>query len=267
MGSNVNGSADAELSRLAGSSTGGPFPAMDSVYFGSTNQVANAFGGTLAVNESSPVSGLKTIVFQVQIGEALGYDFVSPSGVPVLKINNTTNRVAATYPRYLVARFQNGTFPSPETGLDEPVYVNTWAYQWNLTNATPVSSFQIEFSAVTHAQVYALRLDQASVLQNYRLLVEPPPVTNSAAPPLQLASSGSPVFNGSQTTLTHSFRSDSNRIIDLEYTTNPTATTWTRVASVATGTGDFSVTLTNAGDARAEWGQRMFFRLRLAQTP
>jgi hypothetical protein len=70
----------------------------------------------------------------------------------------------ATYTN-LVNRFQSGVFPSPETGQDEPVYVNTWAFQYNLTN-NGFDSYYIDFSAVTHAQVYALRWDGTSVLQS-----------------------------------------------------------------------------------------------------
>jgi len=262
IGSNVAGSGDADLLRLAGSPVGGgPVPMSESIYFGSFVHPTNTLGGTLSVREISPISGLRTIVFQIQIGEASGYDFLSPTGVPSVKLNGSSSGLPATYTNR-VALFTNGTAVNQATGQEEPLLVNTWAYQWNLTNGTPVTSFQIEFSAVTHAQVYALRLDQASVLQNYRVLVETPPATNSAPPPLQLASAGAPTFNGSQTTLVHTFRSDTNRTIQFEYTTNPTSTNWQVVPAVATGNGNFSVTLTNNGDVRAAWSQRMFFRAR-----
>lgn len=258
--SNVQNSGDARLARLAGApGGGGPYVASESIYFGSISQVTNALGGTLAVNETSPVSGLKTILFQIQIGEALGFDFFRPSGYPVLKINNTTNRISATFNSFLVDRFQSGVFESPETG-DEPIYVNTWAFQWNLTNT--VTSFQIEFSAVTHAQIYALRLDQASVLQNYQVLKDPAPSVPSGPPSLQLLARGAPVFTNATTTITNTFRSQANQTLDLEYSPSLSPASWIRITSLATGSGDFSVVFTNAGDWRTNWNQRMYFRAR-----
>jgi len=223
------------------------------------SQVTNALGGTLAVSETSPVAGLRTILFQIQIGEALGYDFVRPSGYPVLKINNMTNRMVATFNPFLVNSFQSGVFESPETG-DEPIYVNTWVFQWNVTNA--VSSFQIEFSAVTHAQIYALQLDQVSVLQNYQVLKDPAPSVPSGPPSLQLLARGNPVFNNTSTIITNTFRSQTNQTLDLEYSPSLNPASWTRVNNLATGSGDFSVAFTNAGDWRTNWNQRMYFRAR-----
>jgi len=254
------GSGDASLIRLGGAIDGGPFPAEESLYFGSYQQNTNALGGTLAVNETTPVAGLKTIVLQIQIGEAVGYDFVSPSGLPVLKINNTTNRISSTYHRHLLSRYSNGTFFSPVTETNEPVYLNTWAFQWNVTNT--VTSFQIEFSAVTHAQIYALQLDQSSVSQNYQVLKDPAPSVPSGPPSLQLLARGNPVFTNASTIITNTFRSQTNLALDLEYSPGLNPASWTRVTNIATGSGDFSVAFTNAGDWRTSWNQRMYFRAR-----
>ena len=90
IGSNQASSGDAVLARVAGGTTpGGPFLASASIYFASFQQVPNALGGTLRVADPTPVAGAKTILFQIQIGEAIGYDFVSPSGRPVLKVNGS----------------------------------------------------------------------------------------------------------------------------------------------------------------------------------
>ena len=69
-------------------------------------------------------------------------------------------------------RFQNGVFPSPTTGQDDPVYVNTWAFQWNVAS-NALDTLAIDFSAVTHAQVYAMRMDGTSVLQSAPVIPEP----------------------------------------------------------------------------------------------
>jgi hypothetical protein len=167
-----DGSASASLNRIAGSPTGGgPFISGSSIYFGNFLQVPNALGGTLQISNNAPLSNLRTLVFQLQIGEANGFDFFQPTGFPVLSINGEATQ--ASLFTNLVTRFQNGTFPSPETGQDEPVWINTWAYQWNLTDSPVVSSYALNFSAVTHAQVYALRVDGTSVLQSGAVVPEP----------------------------------------------------------------------------------------------
>lgn len=170
----TQGSTNSTLNRVAGSPTGGgPFLASESIYFGNFTQVPNALGGTLRLSNSISLTNIRTLVLQIQIGEALGYDFFRPTGYPKLTINGFTNSsVNATYTN-LVNRYQNGTFPSPETGKDEPVWVNTLAYQYNITNALPITNYSIDFSAVTHAQVYALRWDSTSILQNTAVIPEP----------------------------------------------------------------------------------------------
>lgn len=173
IGSNVVDSGDAELSRVAGSPTGGgPFLSANSIYFGNFAQVPNALGGTLRVSDSTPLANLKTIVFQVQIGEVTGYDFFNPSGTPSLKLNGGSTAVNPMFAGVL-DRFQNGTFVSPATGNDEPVYVNTWGFQWDVSSLGPVTSFALDLSAVTHAQIYALQLDQNSSLYNVAVIPEP----------------------------------------------------------------------------------------------
>jgi len=156
-------SGDAEMTRLtiAADGTGGPYPAEESLYFFSFQQVPNALGGTLRVEDRTPVGGVKTVVFQIEIGEADGYDFRSPNGAPVLKINGTvTGRTSMT--PVLLNSYQNGTFFSPETEQEEPVFVNTWGFQWDVSDLSTINSIQIDFSAVTHAQIYSMRLDQST---------------------------------------------------------------------------------------------------------
>lgn len=173
IGSNVGGSADADLNRVAGSPTGGgPFLSSSSIYFGNFAQVANALGGTLRVSDNTPLASLQTLIFQIQIGEVLGYDFFDPTGRPALKVNGSATVVNPLFSG-VVDRFQSGVFTSPATGLDEPVYVNTWGYQWDVSAFGPISSFTIDFSGVTHAQIYELQLDQSSQLFATALIPEP----------------------------------------------------------------------------------------------
>ena len=255
IGSNADGSGDATLNRVAGSpSGGGPFLSASTIYFGNFAQVPNSLGGTLRISDPTPLTGVRTILFQIQIGEVAGYDFFSPSGYPLLKINGQTNGVSASFPKFLVDRYQSGTFPSPATGLDEPVYVNTWAFQWNLSDAPAVNSFAIDFSCVTHCQIYGLQLNQSSILQASQLIVSPPS--------LSLISLGAPQYDSvsNTTSMTHTFSATPGRSIDIEYSQDLAAVSWPAKTQVSTGTGNFTVTFTEIGDRRATWAQRMFFR-------
>jgi hypothetical protein len=211
-------------------------------------------GGTLGIN-FTPLRGLKTLVFQIQIGEADGYDFHEPAGLPVLKVNGQTSAISASFEPVLLGRYQNGTFPNPETDQDEPVYVNTWAFQWNLDQGVNVDSFQIEFSAVTHAQVYALQLDQTSVLQPQQIFAN-----NQLPPEIKLVSIEIPEFSGLQTSVTHTFEGPPNQTIDIGYSADLASSNWQIKSGVATGNGTFTVIFNASGDQREIWRRRMFFR-------
>ena len=179
IGSNASGSGDATLSRVTGSPTGGgPFLSSSSIYFGNFAQIPNALGGTLQVSDPTPLSNLQTLIFQIQIGEVMGYDFFSPTGGPSLFVTvggsaaTNTGSFAPTFSG-VIDRYQSGVFTSPATGLDEPVFVNTWGYQWDLSAFGSISSFTIDFSGVTHSQVYELQLDQSSQFFSTALIPEP----------------------------------------------------------------------------------------------
>jgi hypothetical protein len=99
-------------------------------------------------------------VFQIEIGEASGYDFYN-NLMPVLNYNGGSQNLAATFTQ-LLGQSQNGTFTNPDTNEEEPVYLNLWGLQWDLSSATgPVTSYEITWSAVLHSQIYALQLDQS----------------------------------------------------------------------------------------------------------
>ena len=83
IGSNRIGPGNADLNRVEGvTTTGGPYLSMSSIYFGGV--------GTLRVSDSIALANLKTLTFQIQIGEAFGYDLYS---APALKINGGSSIV------------------------------------------------------------------------------------------------------------------------------------------------------------------------------
>jgi len=252
IGSNDPASGDATLSRVAGATGGGgPFPGADNaIYFGSWQQEPNQLGGTLRVSDLNPVAGAKTVLFQIQIGEAIGYDFVSPTGRPVLKVNGSPTSLTPWHVT-LVDRYQKGTYPSPATGLEEPVYVNTWGFQWNVNGLGPITSLEIDFSAVTHAQVYQMRLDQSDTMATRNLFL----------PEFRVSGVGAPSFDGSQTSVTHTFASTPNTSIKIEYSATPLGGAWTLTGPYATGTnGIFQATFTQPGNNVTSWSKGMIFR-------
>jgi hypothetical protein len=259
--SNASNSGDAKLVRVSGSA----IFASESLYFLSYQQVANALGGTLRVSDPTPVAGVKTITLQVEIGEAVGYGFQRPGGYPVLKINGQPATYAPAH-AMLLNRYDNGEYESPETGW-EPVYVKTLGYQWNVESLGPINSLQIDFSAVTHAQIYEVRLDQSDVAQSGAVFV--PRF-------LALAGIGTPLYDGISTSVTHSFTGPPASTLIVEYSEYAgQSAVWTPSALVETGSGNFDVTIDDRfgiplfppGDRRAAWSRSMFFRAKYPSVP
>ncbi len=246
MGSNMAASGDAELQRLSGgTTTGGPFPAEDALYFGSFQQIPNDLGGSLRIEDRTPVSGVKTVVLQIQIGEAEGYDFHSPGGLPVLKINGQTIGRASMTP-VSIDRFQNGTFFSPETEQEEPVYVNTWGFQWDVSALGSINSIQIDFSAVTHAQIYAMRLDQSSTTYTSSVF-NATTDTRIIGLPASLDFGASPV--GSTRTLTMTISNSGNSPLNVSGISYPPGFSGETGGSIIPSGGSRSVIVTFAPDA------------------
>ncbi|APW60841.1 PEP-CTERM sorting domain-containing protein [Paludisphaera borealis] len=157
IGSSQGG--DAGLSKLSGAA----YPGGSSIYFGGFSSAQNTLGGTLAVQDGTPVAGLANVVFQIQIGEAFGYDFFNHA-LPVLSYNGGSQNLAATL-SLVTDQVYNGEFASP-TG-PKPLYINTYILQWDLSGIAGVDGFSIAFSGVQHSQIYALRLDQSDVYEPY----------------------------------------------------------------------------------------------------
>lgn len=158
---------DAEViklsSGLGGPLDGGPYPGSDSLYFGGYSPEHNRFGGTVAVHEPTALANVANIVLQIEIGEAYGYDFWEgeDSYLPTLNYNGESQAIEATSWE-LAKQVYNGTFPAPEGGGEQPLYINTYLFQWDLSDVTdPIDDFQIVISAVQHARIHAMRLDQS----------------------------------------------------------------------------------------------------------
>ena len=81
-----------------------------------------------------------------------------------------------------------------------------------------------------------------------------------ASTTLRVASLGTPVLNGGQTSVTHTFVGNPNATYTIEYKNDLSAATWSTI-TVQTGvSGTFPATFTSSGDYVNAWKNRMFFR-------
>jgi hypothetical protein len=164
LGSQVGTDAGANgLGKVSNGLAGGPYPASSSIYFGGILNIPNTNGGTLEVDASSTgfLSGTKTVVFHLDIGEAWTYDLYNGTA-PVMTVTSSsgTYTVNASYAsRY--AKVYNGQVLM--NGVYEDLYINSRAYQFDL-NSVPgtVSGFTITFTGVQHAQIHGLGLQQST---------------------------------------------------------------------------------------------------------
>ena len=171
LGSNTAGSGDATLRKTAnGTGGGGPFVLSGSIYSGGFSSTPNTFGGSLAVDDTTVVSGLKTVAFQLEIGEAFGYDLYNRVD-PVLNYtyiptggSPTTASFSSTLFTTRLAHVDTGaSFTDPTTGLPQELFNNLYGYQWDLSGvAGTVTGISISFNTVQHSQIYSLQLDQSS---------------------------------------------------------------------------------------------------------
>lgn len=146
---------------------GGPYPASASIYFGGTSSTTNIDGGELTIATDSALSGVKTVVFQLDIGEAWTYDLYA---VPVLHytlVGGGGGSVNAAY-QSLYKEVANGQVYM--NGVWENLNINSRAYQFNLNGLGTIESFSIKFKGVQHAQVHGAGLQQFDVAAGSSLL-------------------------------------------------------------------------------------------------
>jgi hypothetical protein len=157
---NASEAGDATLAKAANGAGGGPFVGSSSVYFGGFLTSPNNLGGQIAFADATPVANLKTVTFQLQIAEAIGYDLYNRA-FPVLSYNGGSQNLAGVF-NQRIERFDNGTFQSP-IGPDT-LWINTYFIQFDLSGVVdPITDFKVSVTGAMHAQVYGARLDQSDV--------------------------------------------------------------------------------------------------------
>ena len=139
--SDASGSGDANFDKTSGFG----YPASVSIY-------ASPFGnGTFQISDSTPIAGLETVLFQIEIGEGSS-GFLA--GDATLTVNGNTP----------VALFDSGFVGSSTT--DNPfgggnLNISVFGFQWDLSGLGPITSFDVDFgTAGTSTTIFGLRLDQ-----------------------------------------------------------------------------------------------------------
>ncbi len=170
------GGGNATLTKISNGPTGAPIPSGQSLYFLSFLNGANTPGGVLSINENSPVENLTTLALQIEVGGANGYDLLNNDltrepDLSAIKLHYTTTGgetgTITADSSQLLDRFYTFAIDMP-TGPDgedrpEDIYNRLYGLQWDLSSLDTIASFRIEFTAVEHAQLYHLRLDQSDV--------------------------------------------------------------------------------------------------------
>jgi hypothetical protein len=248
MIANQDGSQGGALTKVANGDGGGPYPA-DHLYFGGSSMRSNTFGGTIKV-AVAPLASLSKIVLQVQISEAFGLDFYKPDGAPALLVNTTT-LVSTSW----IARTQHELIDQVNyTGTPEDLYLNTYRYEWDVSLIqVPITKVEIQMSAVQHAQIYALQVDQGGVATN-----------PTYPPPLKILSVGPVSYQDNKTSVSVTFQGESGRSYVTEYNEGLTSSGWSsNGVSVSTGSnGAFTHTFQTTGDHQVAWQRQLFFRAR-----
>jgi hypothetical protein len=85
-------------------------------------------------------------------------------------------------------------------------------------------------------------------------------ITSYPTTALRLASLGTPVLSGGQTSVTHTFVGNPNATYTIEYKNDLSAATWTSITAQTGANGTFTATFTSSGDYVNAWKNRMFFR-------
>lgn len=137
------GSGDAGLNKLAGTSGYLASAATNGIYTPATPL------GSFTVSDATPLAGLGTVVFQLDIEIASG-----TFAAPVLSYNGGSQNLAADFSSTVFSEVKSG-------GMGASVrYV--YAYQWDLVSAGTITDFSIAWTVpAAHTITYGAQLQQS----------------------------------------------------------------------------------------------------------
>ncbi|WP_309385292.1 hypothetical protein [Cerasicoccus frondis] len=115
--------------------------------------------GTLFVSDASPIANLQTILFQVDINNVVGTEsFVS---VPTLFLNGSTDPIAADFT------------DSISGGLSFAEDSTLFLFQWDLSDAGPISSYEIDWTTGAYYYNYEISVDTSDTAYTAMTVPEP----------------------------------------------------------------------------------------------
>lgn len=140
--------------------SGGGFPSGGSIYNSFTQ-------GGFEVSDSSPIPGLETVLFQLELGAGVENFFGSPQfqnsgwfstdagSRPVLNFNGGSQALAPILDASFVG---SRPFPSPFPGIPGGT-TQIFAFQWDLTGLGPITSYDIAWTSIELGSNFAMQLD------------------------------------------------------------------------------------------------------------
>ena len=113
-------------------------------YFATASLYDAGTPGTFHLADAAPLSGLASLVFQADIGSAF-------AGSPLLSINGSGTSIAPDS-----SATSTGNFSGGFSGPPEPTTNHAW--QWDLSAAGAITSYEIVWSTAPHGTIYQLDL-------------------------------------------------------------------------------------------------------------
>ena len=143
----VGSAGNAGFNKTAGNG----YPASDAIYnFPGFAPPPNP--GDYSVDNGSPLAGLETLVFQIDVGQGNGFF----DAVPILSLNSGATQVSADFSSTSVGR----TFDNPQNP-GEQLTSTVFAYQWDLSSFSTIDDYSIQWGSAAHSTIYELQLDSA----------------------------------------------------------------------------------------------------------
>ncbi|MGE9268911.1 MAG: hypothetical protein ACQKBY_12515, partial [Verrucomicrobiales bacterium] len=116
-------------------------------------------GGTLRVHDATPIVGLETVVFQIQIGDSLVWNF-HEGQMPTLSYATSSGAIEDLEADFS-SEFDYISAPGYESFGN--IGVRTYGFQWDLSAvAEDITEVWVTMNPVQHAQIYGMQLDQGN---------------------------------------------------------------------------------------------------------
>lgn len=142
----ASSAGNAEFNKISGNG----YTATESIYNFPGFSPAPPNPGNYSVDNSSPLAGLETVVFQIDVGEGNGFF----DAVPLLSLNAGASQLAPDFSSTSAGR----TFDNPQNP-SEQLTSTIFAYQWDLSSFGAITDYSIQWGSAAHSTIYEMQLD------------------------------------------------------------------------------------------------------------